>query len=335
MANVQDVSVGWKKETTFGTAVTVDRWLEFDDESLDYGWEAKQGDSLRVGSGVALGSRRSWPTGTGGGDITVPLTSKGMGTLLELAFGQGASTLVSGSTYQQNFTLVDGLLPSATIQKGLVDAAGTVHPYTFAGCSCSGFEINIPQAGIATLKTSWDLRSLSTATAYAAPSYPSGGVQFDWGMAAPAYAGTLTAPTTNALASGTTAIANVRDFNLKVDNKLATDRYNMGQAGLKAKQVPGRREISGSITVEYTDDVLRDAMLGKTAAPLTVTMTSAESLSTGFSTFQLVLPQIWVTGALPKVNGGNLITTSFAFTATDNGTVEPLYCCLRSSDTAL
>lgn len=336
MANIQDVSVGFKKESVFGTPVTVDRWLEFTDESLDYKWEPKQGGGLRVGSGVALGSKRSHPTGQGSGDFTVPLTSKGMGTLLELALGTSGSTLVSGTTYQQNHTInTASLMPSATIQKGIVDAGGTVHPYTFAGCVCSGFEIAVPQNDIATLKTSWDIRSLATATAYTSPSYPSGGVQFDWGMAAPAYAGTLTMPTTTAIASGTTAVSNVRDFTLSVNNNLTTDRFNMGQSGLKAKQVQGVREISGSITVEYTDDVLRDAHLGKTSAPLTVTMTSTESLSSGYSTFQIVLPQVWITGVMPKVNGGNLVTTTFSFDATYNGTDNPLTCCVRTADNAL
>lgn len=336
MANIQDVSIGWKKESVFGTAVTVDRWLEFDDESLDYNWEAKQGGSLRVGSGgVALGSRRSYPTGTGGGDFTLPLTSKGMGTLLELAMGTSASSVVSGSTYQQVHTLSSGNLPSATIQKAIVDASGAVHPYTFAGCTCSGFEISVPQADIATLKTSWDIRSLATATAYATPTYPSGGVQFDWGMASPAAGGTLTVPTSTAIASGTTALTNVRDFSLSLATTLAADRYNMGQGGLKAQQAAGGRVPSGTITVEYTDDVLRDAHLGKTSMPLTLTMVSGESLSSGFSTFQIVLPQIWITGPLPKVNGGNLPTTTFAWEATKDATNAPLYIVLRTSDSAL
>lgn len=337
MANIQDVSVGWKKETTFGTAVTVDRWMEFLDESLDFSREIKQGAGLRVGNGgVARANRRSSPTSSGSGDITLELFSKGMGTLLELAMGTSVSTVVSGSTYQQNHTLIDGLLPSATIQKGLVDAAGTVHPYTFNGATCTGFEINVPNADVATLKTSWDIRQVVTATAYAAPSYASGGVRFDWGMASVGYGGTLTTPTTTALATGTTALTNVRSISIAVDNGLAGDRYNMGNSGLKAKQVPGVRAITGSIEVEYTDDVLRDAFLNDTVNPLTLTLTSAEALSTGTSQFQVTLPAVYLDSALPKVNGGNLITTTYTFTALDNLTAsDPMWCSIRTSDSAL
>ena len=334
MANIADVSVGFKKETVYGTPVTVDRWLEFLDESLDYKIEEKQAQTLRVGaSAVDLGSRRSWPTKQGSGDFTVPLMSKGMGTLFELIMGTSVSTLVSGTTYQQNHTLGSGLLPSATIQKGLVMADGTVAPFTFAGAVCSGFEISVtPDAS--TLKTSWDLRSLATATAYATPSYPTG-VMFDWSQAAPAYSGTLTMPTTTALATGTTAITNVRDFSVAVSHGLAADRFNMGGSGLKAKPVPGRRTITGSITVEYTDAVLRDAHLNSTANPLTLTLTSAETLSTGTSQFQITLPQTYITGQMPKVNGGNLITTQFSFAATFNGTDAPITASIRTADTAL
>ena len=115
----------------------------------------KQGAGIRVGSKVARSGRRRHET-QAKGDLTVELTSKGLGTLLQTCFGTGVSTLVSGSTYQQNFTLGTGATPpSMTVQKGLVRADGTVDPYTYNGGVVDSFEIDCPQGDIAKLKASF------------------------------------------------------------------------------------------------------------------------------------------------------------------------------------
>lgn len=335
MAALSDVSVGWLKESTYNTPVTPSKWVEFTDESLDYTRTTKQGSGLRVGaSGIPLASRRISPTKAGSGSIQFEMQSKGMGTLLEAAMGSGTSTLVSGTTYQQNFVFGSLAVP-LTIQKGLVDASGTVHPYTFAGCTCTGFEISVPHTDFAMLKTDWDICSLNTATAYTAPTYPASPTVYHWGMAAVTIGGSVTYPTTNALASGGTAVTNVRDFSLSVGHNLAADRYLMSAGGLKARPTPGQRSMSGSITVDYVDDVLRDALVADTALPIVVTLTSAEALSTGTATLQIVLSHCRLDGELPKSNKGAQITTSFKFMALSDGTNAPLTIVLRTADTAL
>lgn len=337
MANQQDISVGWLKETTYGTPVTVNRWSEVIDPAFDYVPEVIQGEGLRVGAGgVHRAARRVATTKAGSGGIEVELFSSGLGTLLELAMGVGSSTLVASDTYQQVFTLGNTLMPSATIQVGLPDGTGTVNPYTYAGCTAEGFELSVPNAGIAMLKTNWHVRSLNTATSLVDPVYPTGGSLFHWGQAAVTYGGTVTEPTSTAIASGGTAISNVRDFSLSVSHNLASERFNMGAGGLTAQPVPTKRTISGSLTVEYTDNTLRDAYLNQTEAPLVLTMTGTEALGTGTTTFQVVIPAAYIDGSLPKANKGELITTSFSFTGLDNETAaNPLHVVVRTADTDL
>ena len=113
MTTFQDCSIGLSKESTYGTAVTVARFLEFTDESLDYSKNVVQGEGLRVGSRVARSARRVVTTSDAGGDLSMECLSKGMGLVWEQCMGTGVSTLVSGSTYQQVFTLAD-TMPSAT-----------------------------------------------------------------------------------------------------------------------------------------------------------------------------------------------------------------------------
>ena len=338
MALQTDLSVGFKKESTYGTKVTVDRFLEFlPDESLDYEWQVINSKGLKVSNtGVARSSRRVRTTSQGSGDVEFELVTKGMGTLFEALMGSGTSTLVSGSTYQQNFTLASAL-PSLTIQKGLVlaDSGGTRNQYTFAGCVSTGFEINVPNADYATVKTSWDLRSFDTSTAYASPSYATTS-GYHWGIAAATVGGTVTAPTTTAIASGGTAVSNVRSFNLKVDHALSADRFNMGAAGLKAAPYAGVRVITGSIEMEHDSTTMHAALAADTELPITLTMTSTEALSTGFATFQVVLPACKLVKGLPKSNGGKVVTVSYEFEVLDNQVAAtPMYVVFRTSDSAL
>jgi len=335
MAALQDASVGTAVESTYGTPVTVTRWYEFVDESFDYEKTVKQGAGIRVGSKVARSARRVVTETQAKGDLTVELGSKGLGTLLQTCFGTGVSTLVSGTTYQQNFTL-GSTPPSMTVQKGLVRADGTVDPYTYNGGVVDSFEIDCPQGDIAKLKSSFVFRDVLTATAYAAPSYATGGSLFHFAQGAITIGGTVTAPTTTALATGGTTVANVRDFNLKVDNHLTADRFNYGGAGKMAAPTLGLRGITGKMTIEYTDRTLVDAYIADTPLALSLTFTSAETLSTGTAQFQITLPEIKLNGELPKANGTDLITLGVDFDVLDNLTAaQPIWVSLRTADTAL
>lgn len=202
MATMLDHQLGIKPESVFNTPVVVDRFYEWlEGNGLDWDPNVVQGKGLHIGGQVARAGRRVPLVGKGGGKFVVEIASKGLGTLLKAAVGTGVSNLVSGSTYQQLFTAaVSGTyLDSLTVQEGIVKPGGTVDTYTFAGCSVTKWEIEVPADGIATLTVEIDARSIATATALATASYPttptlfSGGLPTTGGMA---IGGTLTAPTT-------------------------------------------------------------------------------------------------------------------------------------------
>ena len=94
MTSVQDASLGFGVEATYGTGVTPTRWVEYLDESLDYRKNMKQGMGLRAGSRVARSGRRVVPTHDGGGDITMEATSKGMGLLWQACMGADRKSVV-------------------------------------------------------------------------------------------------------------------------------------------------------------------------------------------------------------------------------------------------
>lgn len=335
MAAVTDVSVGYAAESAYGTPVTVTRWLEFTDESLDWKPNKVQGKGLRVGSKVGRSNRRVITTYDGGGAVTHEVMSKGFGVPFRAAFGAGVSTLISGTAYQQNFTL-DDAPSSLTIQKGVVDSTGTVQPYTFAGCMCKSLELSVDKAGILMAKFDWDAKNMATATAYTAPSYAAGGSLFHFAQGAITIGGTVTAPTANTLATGGTAVANVTNFSLSLDNAMGASRFNLGGAGLKAGAAPrGVRGLSGKLTAEVTDTVLRDAILADTELAVVLTFTSTESLSTGVAQLSVYLPAVKFDGSMPQATG-DLPTIDLTFDVLDNLTAStPAMISLRTADNSL
>ncbi len=334
MASQQDSSVGYGVESVYKTGVTPTRWLEFLDESLDWNKNVKQGQGLRVGSRVARSARRVVPTADGGGDISYELASKGFGLLLQALFGTGVSTLVSGTTYQQLFTLGD--TPSSlTTQKGLVDLTGTVQANTFLGTMFDSFEFNFAHDDIASLKVTADAGDITQATAYTAPSYAAEPVNLFHFANATLATGALTAPTTTALASGATPTADVRGATVAVANNLANDRFNFGGAGRKTKPTRGIRAITGSMDIEYDSTTYQALVLNDQPMSLILTYTGG-ALSTGVETLQLVVPEIKFDGALPQCNGTDPIIQNMKFTGLDNLTAaQPIWCVLRTADNAL
>jgi len=333
MATFQDCSVGFVAETTYKTGVTVTRWVEHIEETLDWSKMTKQGLGLRVGSRVARSARRVVPAAQGGGGLGYELTSKGLGPLFDAGFGTSTVTLVSGTTYQHVFTLGD-TPKSLTVQKGIPEVGGTVDAYTFLGAMINSMEFGFPNADIGTVKFDLDAGDLTTATAYAAPSYPASPSLYhfaNWTIST----GALTAPTTTGLASMPTSVANFRDASVNINNNLQVDRFLGGGAGRKAKPTVGLRTISGQATVEYDNTTFRDAVLNETAMGLLFQYTGA-ALSTGVETIQLVLPEVKFNTELAKMNGTDLVTQSMAFDVLDNLTAaQPIWLVVRTSEAAL
>lgn len=338
MAGLQDMSLGFKKETTYGTSVTVDRWLEFTDDTDGFdtdGFERVQGKGMRVGSRLPRSGRRATTKRGAAGSFGVELFSKGQGTLWELVFGTGTSTLVSAGVYQQVFTLAD-TQPSATFQQGIVDAAGTVNPYTYPGTVVTKAEFSCDD-GIAMAKIDLDARDIATATAYASPTMPTTGGLFSFAGSAVTIGGTVTAPTATTLATGGTSATNVTSWSCEVDRALAVERYAHSNAGLKSKPlVTGGQAVTGKLSLEYVDNVVRDAILNDTALPLTFTLSGA-ALTSGNETWQLVIPEAKLDAkGLPKQGGGDLPSLEVTWTALDNLTAtQPIWLVCRTADVSL
>ena len=225
------------------------------------------------------------------------------------------------------FTLAD-VPPSATIQKGIPRADGTVDAYTFTGCMVESLTIDCPNADIVKVKTTWNAKDVTTATAYTAPSYATTPSLFAFSHGA-IYSGALTAPTSTALGSAPTAVAGIRSGSIDLKHNLKTDRYNCGGGGRKDKPIPGLREISGSMVAEYAGTSFRDAVMADTSLTIVKTFTS------GTDVLQIIVPDVRLDGDLPKAST-DLALQDIKWVGLDNLTAaQPIWIVCRTADTAL
>lgn len=334
MGNLQDCSINVKPETTYKTAVTPDRAFEFTDESLDWQPTIVQGEGLRVGSYMPRSARRVTPVGQGGGDITMEILSKGFGYWWQACMGSATVTVVSGATYQHNYTWAKQ--PSSlTVQKTSIRADGTVDPVTLKGCMVTQFVITFNNSGLVTLQVSLDVGDYDTSTGFASLTYASSPNLFhfaNWTMAT----GTFTAPTTTAMPSAATAMTGVRSLTITGNRNPVVDRFNASGTGRKDQPIGTMFDVTGSMEIEYNATTQRDNYLNQTAMSLVSTVT-AGALSSGNETLCVALPEVKTDGGgVPQANGTGLITQTVNFTALDNlSAAQGMWISTRTADTAV
>lgn len=343
MATLLDHSYGMVPETVYGTPVTVSRHFEaLVGSTHDFDPNILQGAGLRVGSRFPRSGRRSTAIGQGKLSVLIEAISKGMGVLLEQATGTATSTLVSGTTFQQNYTAVPvsgSLNKSSTWQVGVVQPTGAVDAYTYAGCTATGLEIDCPQGGIATVKADFDAKSVATATGYVAPTYPAAPVNlYTFAAGSVAINSTFTAATTTALATLSAGVAiNVRSFNAKLAHNADISRWQIGSRGQPT--VASKAGSTVTLGVEYdsvSGTLLRDAYLNQTPIPVILTLTGG-ALSASVETLQLAFPELKIdSGAFPDPTDDKTVVTNIQCSVLDNLTAaQPWYLSMRTADNAL
>ncbi len=340
-----DASIGLKQETTYGTAVVVDRFLEFTSESLDFDRDYYQGgQGLRPGRRAARSGRRVLSRDGGKGDIELEVPSRGLGTFLQAIFGVGTSTLVSAGLYQQLFTPDAQRLPPVVHDPGGRAASRRQHRRhadlprirVRVGRVLRVEQRRAQAEDDVAVQGGADGRRLRGSDL---PPHPPIDL-FSFVGAQLTVGGTVTVPTTTALATGGTTVADVRDFSLTYDNKLDDNKGNLGGSGKRTRQSAVQlAEIKGKLTAEYDSTTFRDALASNTALALVATFTAsaAADIVTGKKpVLQIVCPDVRFNGELAKVSGTDVITQSMDFTAYDNlVAAEPIYVAVQTADTAL
>lgn len=352
MSSIRDSSFTFGVESTWNTAVTPTRAIEWLDDST-FEWDAmqEQGMGLRIGTQSALYERRRAGLGQGSVTLKANILTKGFGQLLRACFGTGVSTVVTSPIYQQYFTLTQAVsyLPSYTLQLGLVDTGGTSRPHTFPGAVVKSFELDIPGNGLLELTVEFLTRYMDTATALTAVTglYPAQAVTpvvspiplmgRDALTGGVTFGGTLVLPTATTLASGGTAYNQWRSINIKVDNGLSSDDDDQRLGGWNRPTTSLRStQISGSMN--FTGTAERDAFLAQSVNSFSATLITPELIDgTTYATMQIAAPNCMInSGGLPSPSGEGPTSLDLEMEALASvASPIALYGALVTSDTAL
>jgi len=336
MANRQENQVGIKAETTYNVAVTVDRFYPYID-GTEGNWDTRQ----RQGQGIMVGTRRGWrgdrrvlPIGQGEVTIKSEIGSRQFGLLLEAAAGIGTVTAITGGS-QQNFTptVTGTTMPkSYTIQLGKVRNDGTIDTETYAGCTAVSAELECPEDDIITLSVTAESLTNQPGVGLATASYTAASYLFDHSQGAGGLGGTLTVPTTTALATGLTAFTSFRSWKLSWEQNADIERWVIGG---RNQPTVGTIDPQFEADVEYNDLSLRTPYLAGASIPVYTTHTTTEVVGSGFSQLQVVIPQLFFESPVLPPMSDETAVVGVTGHATFNGSNDLFYVCYRTADTAL
>ena len=336
----RDAQLTMGVQSVFETAVTTNRWLAYLGNS---GFDLQPGDaeSEELTADVDASSQFYRPVVAAAGSIEFETKAKGMGFLHKAALGGSVSTLVAGTTYQQNFTpLAAGASPyldALTVQfvQKLIDNTDDVN--TFIGATIASIEWKLDNAGVLTCTVEMDSRNMVTNIAKASASTAARNRFTFAGFSA--YTGALTEPTTTALPTCATQLTAVKSFSIKVENNLVTDDYRGDATGMKGQQAVQDQTVTGEIELDYNAQAqaIRNAWInGNTATGLLLKLDTGVALSTGTEPLLFAMPDIRATGAPTPNRDGKFPTLKVPFKAwKPDASTAKLFVCARTSDATI
>lgn len=339
-----DAQLGFGQETTWGTAVTADHFVEFDSESLKFDPTWLEPTGLRTGvyfkrAGRIVQSRRAVS-----GDFTVEAVSRGMGLLWKHALASAVTTPTQDATtgaYKQVHTPGGYVGKGLTIQVGRPQPSdGVVKPFTYSGCKITGWQFSLSDGAVPTLQLTVDGRDEATATALASASYPAGTPPtflWDFSKATLKLGGTVTTASGLTSVSGGTAVATVvNEVTLSGSTPMANERYGIGNAGLKNEPLQNDiQTITGTLSAEFNKAELYDVYTAQTTKALQLTFTNGVNIGTSTDkwTLDFILPAVKLKAAAPAVGGPDVVSMSTDFEAYSDET-NPVIQVLIWSDEA-
>lgn len=327
------------QESTWGTAVTVTRALEFNTESLKFEPTWLEPVGLRAGTKFKRVSRIRQSRKSASGDVEMDLATLGMGLLVKHMLGSAVTTptqVAATTAYEQVHTPGGFLGLGLTTQVGRPEpSSGTVQPFTYSGCKVSGWEFMCEDNATPSLTLSLVGRQETTATALATASYLAGSSVFDFSQATLKLGGTpATASGETTITGGTAVAAVVRSISVAGANPMAEERFGLGNAGLRSQPLENDiPTITGSLNAEFAKAELYDVFQNNTTTALQFDLTG-EAIDTENFLFSIILPAVKLKAAAPSVSGPDIVQMSTDFEAYSNETDPVIQIKIVSTESA-
>lgn len=322
---------GAKKETTWGTAATpVDKFFEFESESLNLDRNYFDGLGLRAGRTFAPSNRTKATTRTAGGDLQVVFPQKLGGFFLDLMVAPTITpVLATGSAYNSTFAIGASVpTKSATLQVNKPQTGGTDKAFTYPGSVLVGATFSMEVGGVLTASFTWACKDETTpdttpaGAALATATYVAGNDIWPHQEMAVTYAG------------GSVPVTGVT---WTWEQPFAAERFFLDGSATRAKPIPnGLATVTGTLTTEYADNTFYSAFRSGAFAALTAIATGTTAISGAeFPTFSNTFAAIQIRGSSPQVSGPDLLGLSVPFVAKDDGVATaPWVAVIKSTDSA-
>lgn len=248
-----DHQLGFANESTYGTAVTVNRFFEYESESIESEFARTEGDPLRVGSHHIRSDRFTPYYAGASGSVEMAVMSKGFGFFFRHMMGQVATTGPAETVvYTHTGTEAELLGDSFTMQVNRpFHPSGTSQPLTFRGGKITEWTLSNSVDENLMLELACDFMQVDTATALATASYPASMDNLTW-------------------AGGVVNIGgsnyDVTEFSLQCNNGLATDRRQIRANTDKKEPTQSRADYSFSLSADFDSMTQRNRAASTTRA---------------------------------------------------------------------
>lgn len=174
-------AIGLKVESTYGTAVVVDRF--FYAESFSVTPVLRKRRVLARGAGIVDRTNMSQTVVVGyKGTMTLPVMDKSFGIFNTMILGANTTAQIGGTAEYNHTGIIDLTTAmqgtSYTVQAQVPGTDGTVRTFTGEGGKATDWGLKCDDGGNVLLTVNWDFETGATNTAAASVSYPSGWTPF-------------------------------------------------------------------------------------------------------------------------------------------------------------
>jgi hypothetical protein len=309
-----DHQLGVVDETTYGTAVTVSRFFEYNSESIEETEGRTEGDPLRSGSHVIRNDRFTPYFSGAAGAIQLDVMSKGFGFWLKHMLGAVATTGLGPYTHTGTVADLYGDFFTAQVNKPF-HPSGTNQAFTYSGGKVASWTLSNSVDANLLVDLECDFQNVATNVALAAASYPASMDNLTW-------------------AGGVVTIGgsayDVTEFSVSCNNGLDVDRRQIRANTLKKEPTAGRREIEFSISADFDSLTQRNRAHASVRADALATLSGKWTFGT--ASLEVSIPAGRFDGWSAPTSGPEAITQTLTGVGRWNGTDSPVSLIYVSDD---
>lgn len=321
--------LGLATEEEYGVFKAPSRFFPFESESLALDKNRIKSGGLRAGRFAQFAKLNRATTRTVAGDFVMNLFDQGMGVLFNQLHGETIVPAKQAEKSEEVFKQVhpiglsDPFDKSMTVQVGRTDTGDTANAFSYLGCKLVEVKISVDAQGLVMITCSVDgqdedLEEELGEAAYDADAQP---YAFD----------------EVAAEIESEAAANVRSMEWTIAIGQNTERYNLGNSGVKDQPIVNEFiEITCDATLEFAtiEDHKRYTEEGEFALAMSATGAEIGEEGEKFK-FSLAAPTAIQEASSPTVDGPDIITQDVTFTCNDDGSEAPLTATILSTDSAI